>query len=142
MPLKRQRNIVVDKIRVGNYQLPLSDGTSTYVIATDGSGGLYWSEGGNANLQPWTKKTSNYTAISGDRIIADSSTGTFTVFLPASPTIGNSIQIIDGAAFAATATFISANGNTIEGDPTDVELDITGVIADLIYNGTTWLLRI
>ena len=95
MPYKRQRLINVDRLRVANslefvgkYVFPSIDGTSTYVLATDGSGQLYWSEGGNANLNPWVVKTTNYTATEGDRIIADTSGGTFTVSLPATPTAG------------------------------------------------------
>ena len=40
-------------------------------------------------------KTSNYTASDGDNLFADTSGGAFTITLPASPSIGNQVKIID-----------------------------------------------
>jgi hypothetical protein len=45
-----------------------------------GSGDIEITSGGGSSA--WVKKTSNYTAVSGDRLIADTSGGTFTVTLP------------------------------------------------------------
>ena len=63
----------------------------------------------------WSKKTSNYTAVSGDKIIGDTTAGTFTVTLPASPTTGNSIIVADGGNWSMTNLTIARNGSTIEG---------------------------
>ena len=145
MPYKRQRLINVDRLRVANslefvgkYVFPSIDGTSTYVLATDGSGQLYWSEGGNANLNPWVVKTTNYTATEGDRIIADSSTGTFTIYLPSSPAIGDSVAVTDGALFASTSTYVDPSGGTIEDDGSVLQLDLSNVTVEFIYDGSTW----
>lgn len=86
----------------------------------------------------WSKKTANYTAVSGDKLIADSSAGTFTITLPASPSLGNSVSITDGASWDTTNVTVARNGSTIEGVADDVLLNVKGISVDFIFDGTTW----
>lgn len=86
----------------------------------------------------WTVKTANYTASSGDLLIADTSSGSFTITLPASPTSGSSLTIADGNNWAVANVTIARNGSTIEKASEDLYLDIAAVTVDLIYDGTTW----
>jgi hypothetical protein len=94
--------------------------------------------GGSAALAPWTKKTANYTAADGDRIIADTSGGTFTITLPATPSEGHSVVIADGADFYATSLTVARNGSTIEGAAENLILDVKGTIVTFVYDGDTW----
>lgn len=86
----------------------------------------------------WIRKTANYTAVTGGHIIADTSGGTFTITLPASPATGNSVVIADGASWATNNLTIARNSSTIEGLSENLTLDVAGVQVELVYDGTTW----
>jgi hypothetical protein len=86
----------------------------------------------------YLKKTANYTAADRDGIIADTSAGTFTVFLPATPTLGMQVAIVDGNNWGTNNLTVGRNGSTIEGLSENLTLDIAGVSVQLIYDGTTW----
>lgn len=89
-------------------------------------------------LPAFLVKTANYTAAEGDRIIADTSGGSFTITLPATPSTGAHIIITDGDDWFANSVTVARNGETIEGLSEDVVLDMKGVTTDFIYTGTTW----
>jgi hypothetical protein len=93
--------------------------------------------GGTATLT-WIKKTADYTANVGDRIIADTIGGSFIVTLPATPTVGSSVTLADGNNWYNNNLTVARNGSTIEGLAEDLILDIEGVQVDFIYDGTTW----
>lgn len=86
----------------------------------------------------WTVKTSNYTAVTGDRIIADTTGGSFVITLPATPTSGASLKIVDGGDWNINNLTIARNGSTIEGVSDDLIVDIGNVLLELVYTGTTW----
>ena len=90
------------------------------------------------STQSWTSKTANYTAVAGDKIIADTSGGVWTLTLPATPTAGNAVIIADGANWSTNNLTVARNGSTIEGAAEDLVLDIKGIQVELIYSGTTW----
>jgi hypothetical protein len=94
--------------------------------------------GSAARLSDWSRKTANYTAVNGDRLIADTSGGTFTITLPASPSTGHSVTIADGADWATTNLTVARNSSTIEGAAENLVVDVGSVILELIYDGTTW----
>lgn len=86
----------------------------------------------------YSRKTANYTAVNGDLLIADTTAGTFTITLPATPSTGNYIRIADGNNWETTNLTVARNGSTIEGSAADLTLDIAGITVDIIYDGTTW----
>lgn len=86
----------------------------------------------------WVKKTANYTASNYDMIIADTSAGSFTVTLPASPTIGYSVRVADGNNWNTHNLTINRNGATINGLSQNLTLAARGVSVELLYDGTTW----
>ena len=96
--------------------------------------------GPSGALNPWTIKTANYTAVDGDRIVADTSNGTFTITLPASPVGGAYVQLTDGKSWSANNLTVARNGSTIEGYSQDLLLNISGVTVECIYNSSqsTW----
>jgi len=102
------------------------------------SNGTAFVSGSGVSSSNWTKRTANYTAVSGDRIIADTSSGSFVVSLPSSPVLGSLIQITDGYNFAANSLTVGANGSTIESQSEDVIVDIGKVDLEFIYDGLTW----
>ena len=83
--------------------------------------------------------TSAATLRPNETALANTSGGAFTLTLPASPSAGDFVNILD-----ATATFntnnltIGRNGNTIQGSATDLICDIDQVHLTLQYTGSDW----
>jgi len=111
-------------------------GTSGQVLTSNGSGAPTWATatGGIA----YTRVTSNTTLTNNQGVIADTTGGTFTVTLPATPSSGNQVWIADGGSWGTTNLTVGRNGSTIEGTAADLTLDISGVEIQMIYDGTTW----
>jgi hypothetical protein len=86
----------------------------------------------------WVVKTSNYTAISGDKIIADSTLGSFTITLPLSPVTGNSVFFADKSDWSVNNVIVNRNGQTIEGAASDLTLDVKSNQVELVFDGSTW----
>jgi len=106
------------------------DGATGYTGAT-GATGPY-------GVNVWTVLTSNTTVTSPAQVFANTSGGSFTITLPATPSIGDIVSIADGANFATNALTVARNGSTIEGYSDNLELDVKDVRVDIIYSGTTW----
>jgi len=111
-----------------------SQGTAGYA----GSQGDLGYTGSAGTLTNWSVKTANYTAIAGDRIIAKTTSGPFTVTLPATPSTGNYVVITDGYSFLSNSLFVAANGSTIESASNDIEIDIAQITVEFFYDGATW----
>ena len=93
--------------------------------------------GSEVGLRPWIIKTSNYTAAAGDRIIANTTLGTFTITLPANPVNGTSVTITDGGNFTLNNLTVARNGSLIVGESKDIKLDILNTTFEFIYTGAT-----
>lgn len=104
--------------------------TSANTILSSGSGG-----GGSGS---YLTKTADYTAAAFDSIITNSSGGSFTITLPATPSSGDSITIADAGYWGDYPITVARNGNTIEGQSDNLLLDFSGVSVTLIYSGSTW----
>ena len=116
---------------------PTFNTVNATIVLGDGSG-LTGIEGGLV----WVRKTSNYTSSSNDAVIADTSGGVWTLTLPASPSVGDLVRVVDGADWATNNLTVARNGSTIEGDAADLVMNIGGVSVDFVYDGTTWQLYI
>lgn len=86
----------------------------------------------------YVRVTSNYTAKNRDKIIADTSNGTFTVNLPLNPQTGYYVKIVDGGDFEFINLTVGRNGQPIEGVNDDILLDIKNVIVEFIYDVDSW----
>ena len=102
-------------------------GTDYDWIAASGGGGI-----------AYTRHTSNVTMAANEGVIADTSGGAFTVTLPASPAVGDTVVITDGGDWATTNLTVGRNSSTIEGDAADMTMDIGGAAVQFTYDGTTW----
>jgi hypothetical protein len=97
------------------------------------------SSGGGGGGLIFVTKTANYTASSGQGILADTSGGAFTVTLPASPSTGDQVVVADsGNSFATNRLTVARNSSTIADSAEDLVLDINDVLVDFIYDGSTW----
>jgi hypothetical protein len=104
------------------------------VLSWDGTDYDWVSAGGSSYLV----KTTTYTAVAGDSIIANTSGGVFTITLPASPSAGDTVVIADGNDWATNNLTVARNGSTIEGDAEDMTMDLGGVNSNFVYDGATW----
>ena len=126
----------------------LGNGTSTPLFvapSTTGnvltSNGTTWASSAPAagGITYTTVKTANYTAVANDGVQTNTTAGAFTVTLPATPSNGNQVFVVDSFNTWGTNNLtIGRNGSTIEGVAQDLVCDITGVSVQCVYNGTTW----
>ena len=107
-------------------------------VTVDSKGRVTSASSGSIPVTNYSRKTANYTAVNGDLLIADTTAGTFTITLPATPSTGNYIRVADGNNWETTNLTIGRNGSTIEGSAADLTLDVAGITVDIIYDGTTW----
>jgi hypothetical protein len=110
-----------------NITLTRTDANTITIAASGGGGGS------------WKFKTANYTAVTGDSIIATTTSGSFTITLPATPSQGDSITIADGDNWQTNNLTVARNGSTIKGLSEDLVMDLAGAKIDFVYSGTTWL---
>lgn len=85
--------------------------------------------------------STTYTAEANDRIVC--TTGGFTITLPASPLVNDTIQIIDATgAFGASNVTVARNGQEIQNLAEDLTLNINNTAITLVYTGSTygWLI--
>lgn len=94
------------------------------------------SGGGGVDL--WKYKTAAYTAVTGDKIIANTTGGTFIITLPAIPAQGDTVTIGDGGDWSTTNLTVARNGSTVETVADDILFNLKGANVTLVYDGTTW----
>ena len=89
-----------------------------------------------------TAKTTAFTAVSGEGYLVDTTSAAVTVTLPASPSAGDEIIIVDYASNAATNNItLGRNSLKIRGATDDLVLATNNQSARLLYSGATkgWL---
>ena len=93
---------------------------------------------GSVGLLDWTPITANYTVSNRERLLLNSSTGSFTLTLPSAPATGTYIQLTDGANLATDPVTVERNGSTIESLANNLILDVPNATFEFIYDGSTW----
>lgn len=97
------------------FTLPATDGTNGQALVTNGSGVLSFTTI-SAGTSWQSVQTTGFTAVSGRGYPCNTTSSAFTVTLPASPTAGDYVQIVDYAGtFATNNITLGANGNKING---------------------------
>ena len=107
----------------GKYRLLATDGTNWYdIFSLAGLG------------EAWQIKTGTYTASDGDNLFCDTSGTAFTVTLPASPSIGNQVKIIDAeGTFGTNNCTVARNSEKIQGATSDLTISTDGAGIALVY---------
>lgn len=86
----------------------------------------------------WELKTASFVAVNGGQYFVNTTSGAVTVTLPASPSIGDHVSIIDSHANAATNNItIDRNGNNIMGSASNDVLNTNDARRHLSYVDAT-----
>ena len=86
--------------------------------------------------------SSNITLVAGRRYFVDT-TAARTLTLPASPTLGQEIVIVDASGTAGTYNItINSNSGKINGTVQNLTIDVDGAGASLIYTGSAYGWRV
>jgi hypothetical protein len=87
----------------------------------------------------YTQEDSSFTAVNAGRYAISTTDGPVTVTLPASPTTGDYVRLIDVSNWATeNSVTLDRNGETIEGYSDNFELDLGQSIIELIYINSSW----
>ena len=87
----------------------------------------------------YTQQDSSFTAVNAGRYAISTTDGPVTVTLPASPTTGDYVRLIDVSNWATdNSVILDRNGETIEGYSDNFELDLGQSIIELIYINSSW----
>ena len=122
---------------------PTSDGTANYILKTDGSASLSWTEmSGGTSWQ--AVQSTGFTAAAGKGYFCNTSSAAFTVTLPGSPSLGDEVSIVDYAGTADTNNItVGRNSLKIMGSAADLTVAIERAAFTLVYSDSTygWLLK-
>ena len=131
-------NIVLDGLT-----FPNADGSADQVLKTNGSGTLSFTDvSGGTSWQ--AVKTTGFTAVAGEGYFINTTSGAFTMTLPASPTIGDEVSFIDYAGtFDTNNLTIGRNSENIQGSAADLTVSVERAANTLVYTDGTqgWLLK-
>ena len=133
-------NKISPRAACGTVQLGDSGDTITIPAgATITNSGTQTGFGRNGTVNWQTSiKTANFTAASGEGYFCDTSSGAFTLTLPASPSAGDIVSLADYANTFDTANLtVGRNSSNIEGAASNLTLNTEGVGATLIYADAT-----
>ena len=123
------------------FAFPVNNGAAGYVLSTDGSGNTSWISaggGGGGGLTWEAVQTGNFNALAGSAYPVNTTSGAITVTLPASPTAGQILQVVDYAGtFSANNCTINRNGNKINGQTSNVILSTDRESVAIVYIDAT-----
>jgi len=111
-----------------------TDTHKTYI----GDGSTNHEIGGSSSVS-WAIKTANYTASNGDHLFSDTNSSAFTITLPSSPSIGDTVVINDLAGtFDSNNLTIGRNGQNINGTASDLICDIENATYTFVFSNSTY----
>jgi hypothetical protein len=127
------------KLNLDGIKFPNADGTANQFLKTNGSGVLSFA---SAGLSWQSVQTTGFTAVKGNAYPCDTTSAGFTVTLPATPSAGDQVQLVDYAGtFDSNILEINPNGEDIEGGTDNLALtgEREGVILTYIDSTQGWI---
>ena len=155
MPDSAERVFVVEDATSrssSNYTLTIKTVSGTGVILPVGSTNLVYSDGTNVNLglqhKGYITPSQAYTAVNGDQVLVNTSGSGIgapvTITLPASPSVGNEVTLIDsGNNLASNNLTVARNGSNINGSASDLTVSANLSAFTLVYVNSTlgWIYK-
>jgi len=130
-------------VTIDALTFPAADGSADQILTTNGSGVLSFVD--NSGGTSWQAvKTGTYTAAAGEGIFANTTSGAWTLTLPASPSIGDEVSVIDYAGtFDTNNLTIGRNSQKIQGAAADLTVATERAGFTLAFTDGTqgWLLK-
>jgi len=122
-------------VKLDGLSYPTADGSAGQALVTNGSGVLSFASAGLA----WQSvQTTGFTAVAGRGYPLNTTSAAFTVTLPASPSVGDTIILVDYAGtFATNGITLSPNGNKIESGTGTKKLETNREAVTLTYVDST-----
>ena len=118
-------------------------GTAGQVLQSNATSAPTWVTPSSSGGLTWAAvQTANFTASAGSAYPVNTTSGAITVTLPASPTAGQLVTIVDYAGTSLTNNItVSSNGNKIQGSTDSVVIVINRQAYNFVYIDATqgWL---
>jgi len=123
----------------------LDDAVQTEGVQASSIDGTYGSLTGASTLSQIIResrnfliKSTSYTALDGEKIGVNTTSGPVTITLPGSPVTGATVTLVDShAQWSSNTCTVNRNGNTINGATADLSLT-SGDHILLLFNGSGW----
>jgi len=155
MPDSAERVFIVEDATSrssSNYTLTIKTVSGTGVTLPVASTNLVYSDGTNVNLglqhKGYITPSQAYTAVAGDQVLVDTSGSGIgapvTITLPASPSVGNEVTLIDsGNNLASNNLTVGRNGSNINGSASDLTVSANLAAFTLVYVNSTlgWIYK-
>lgn len=116
---------------------------NTTLNTLEAANGVYWANVGSGSTSSgsgsggvsWQAvQNTSFVAVTGRGYFVNTAISTVTITLPASPTVGDSITIVDYArTFTANIITLYPNGNKIQSNTANVVLNTNGQAVSLVY---------
>jgi hypothetical protein len=129
------------KLNLDGIKFPNADGTANQILKTDGSGVLSFTDA-FTGIAWQSVQTTGFTASAGNAYPCNTTSAGFTVTLPATPSAGDQVQLVDYAGtFDTNALVIDPNGEDIVGQTSNVVVVKDREAITLVYVDSTqgWL---
>jgi len=131
---------VQDTCDHAGYTLTFKTTSGSGVLLCEGHTYQLWSDGTNvykgSEEKVWRAITGAETVQPGAQILANTNGGAFTLTLPASPTAGDEVSVIDqGYDFNTNALTIGRNSSNIANAAADLVVNTQGAGFTLVYSG-------
>ena len=132
--------IVEDGTDHAGYTLTFKTTSGTGVLLCEGHTYQLWSDGTNvykgSEEKVWRAVSAAETVQPGAQILANTNGGAFTLTLPASPSAGDEVSVIDqGYDFNTNALTIGRNSSNIANAAADLVVNTQGAGFTLVYSG-------
>lgn len=119
--------------------------TDDYILSYDQtSGGFTWIAPAEAGGIQWQSsiKTSAFTAGSNKGYFVNTTSASITVTLPATPSVGDLVGVIDYASTADTNKIVITSSKKIQGVAGDKDLNYENAAVEFVFSGDTqgWLI--
>jgi len=125
-------------IKSGSTTLTIGTSGQTVALASGATSSGFGATYNGAVNWSSTVQTTGFTAVSGNGYFCNTTSGAFTVTLPASPSAGSIVAIADYANTVATNNItVGRNGSSINGVAVNGTISVNGQVYTLVYVDST-----